>query len=97
MTKVTKEPVDHIADLASLRFSEQEKETLAEHMGDFLTYAELINELNIEDVEPTVHVMNVRNVLRDDEVRPSMKREDVLKNAPASKDGQLKIPSVLDQ
>lgn len=95
MTKVTVDQVERIAELASLTFSEQEKKTLAGDMEEILTYAELINEVATDDVEPTTHVTSVRNVLREDEVRPSTKRVDVLKNSPASKDGQIKIPSVL--
>ncbi|QQK75370.1 Asp-tRNA(Asn)/Glu-tRNA(Gln) amidotransferase subunit GatC [Salicibibacter cibarius] len=96
MAEITKEQVKHVADLARLTFSDDELETFAKQMGDVIKYAERLNELDTEDVVPTTHVMDVRNVLREDEVRPSMKREDVLKNAPASKDGQFEVPSVLD-
>ncbi|AXF57544.1 Asp-tRNA(Asn)/Glu-tRNA(Gln) amidotransferase subunit GatC [Salicibibacter kimchii] len=96
MTEITKEQVKHVADLARLTFSDDELETFAKQMGDIIQYAERLNALNTEDVVPTTHVMDVRNVLREDEVRPSLNREDVLKNAPASKDGQFEVPSVLD-
>ncbi|SDI88859.1 Asp-tRNA(Asn)/Glu-tRNA(Gln) amidotransferase subunit GatC [Natribacillus halophilus] len=96
MTEVSREQVEHVADLARLTFTEEEMKTFAKHMGEIITYAERLNELNTEDVEPTTHVMGVRNVLREDDARPSLDREDVLKNAPASKDGQIEVPSVLD-
>ncbi|MBB6450796.1 aspartyl-tRNA(Asn)/glutamyl-tRNA(Gln) amidotransferase subunit C [Geomicrobium halophilum] len=96
MAKITKEEVEHVADLARLKFSEEEKEMFTEQMGKIITYAERLNDLNTEDVEPTTHVMNVHNVLRADEERPSVSREEALKNAPASKDGQVEVPSVLD-
>ncbi|QDI92653.1 Asp-tRNA(Asn)/Glu-tRNA(Gln) amidotransferase subunit GatC [Salicibibacter halophilus] len=96
MAEITKEQVKHVADLARLTFSDDELETFAKQMDDVIQYAERLNELDTEDVVPTTHVMDVRNVLREDEARPSMNREDVLKNAPASKDGQFEVPSVLD-
>ena len=96
MAEITKEQVKHVADLARLTFSDDELVTFAKQMGEVIQYAERLNELDTEDVVPTTHVMDVRNVLREDEARPSMNREDVLKNAPASKDGQFEVPSVLD-
>lgn len=96
MAEITKEQVKHVADLARLTFSDDELVTFAKQMDDVIQYAERLNELDTEDVVPTTHVMDVRNVLREDEARPSMNREDVLKNAPASKDGQFEVPSVLD-
>lgn len=96
MTEITKEQVKHVADLARLTFSDDELETFAKQMDEVIQYAERLNELETEDVVPTTHVMDVRNVLREDEARPSLDREDVLKNAPASKDGQFEVPSILE-
>ncbi|GAK10379.1 Asp-tRNA(Asn)/Glu-tRNA(Gln) amidotransferase subunit GatC [Geomicrobium sp. JCM 19038] len=96
MSKITKEQVEHVADLARLSFTEAEIEEFTNQMSKVIDYAEVLNELDTENVEPTTHVMDVRNVLREDNVKPSLQREEALKNAPKQKDGQFEVPSVLD-
>ncbi|EZH64703.1 glutamyl-tRNA amidotransferase [Bacillaceae bacterium JMAK1] len=96
MSKITKEQVEHVADLARLSFTETEIEDFTNQMSKVIDYAEVLNELDTENVEPTTHVMDVRNVLREDNVKPSLQREEALKNAPKQKDGQFEVPSVLD-
>lgn len=96
MSKISKEQVQHVADLARLTFNEDEIEDFTKQMSKIIEYAEVLNELDTENVEPTTHVMDVRNVLRADEVKPSLDREDALKNAPKQKDGQFEVPSVLE-
>ncbi|GAJ98387.1 MULTISPECIES: Asp-tRNA(Asn)/Glu-tRNA(Gln) amidotransferase subunit GatC [Geomicrobium] len=96
MSKITKEQVEHVADLARLSFTEAEIEDFTNQMSKVIDYAEVLNELDTENVEPTTHVMDVRNVLREDNVKPSLQREEALKNAPKQKDGQFEVPSVLD-
>nr|WP_239575288.1 Asp-tRNA(Asn)/Glu-tRNA(Gln) amidotransferase subunit GatC [Geomicrobium sediminis] len=96
VSKITKEQVEHVADLARLSFTEAEIEDFTNQMSKVIDYAEVLNELDTENVEPTTHVMDVRNVLREDNVKPSLQREEALKNAPKQKDGQFEVPSVLD-
>jgi len=93
---VTIKDVEHVAKLARLELSEQEKETFTEQMNAILKYAEKLNELNTDDVEPTSHPMPLSNVLREDVSRPSLPIEKVLLNAPDEEDGQIKVPAVLE-
>ncbi|HET7579997.1 MAG TPA: Asp-tRNA(Asn)/Glu-tRNA(Gln) amidotransferase subunit GatC [Bacillales bacterium] len=96
MARITKEDVQHVADLARLSFSEEELETFTQQLDDIIGFAEQLNELNTENVEPTTHVLEMSNVLRDDEAREWLTREEALKNAPEKQDGQVKVPSVLE-
>ncbi|TMZ33904.1 Asp-tRNA(Asn)/Glu-tRNA(Gln) amidotransferase subunit GatC, partial [Klebsiella pneumoniae] len=84
---ISKEQVEHIAQLARLSLAPDEVERFTEQLNDILRFAEKLNELDTEGVEPTSHVMPMTNVLREDEVKPSWPRERVLVNAPEQKDG----------
>ncbi|WP_028550045.1 Asp-tRNA(Asn)/Glu-tRNA(Gln) amidotransferase subunit GatC [Paenibacillus sp. UNC451MF] len=88
--------VEHVAKLARLELGDQEKEQLTEQMNAILKYAEKLNELNTDNVEPTSHPMPLSNVMREDVSRPSLPIEKVLLNAPDEEDGQIKVPAVLE-
>ncbi|WP_099489735.1 Asp-tRNA(Asn)/Glu-tRNA(Gln) amidotransferase subunit GatC, partial [Pseudomonas sp. 2822-15] len=92
----SKDDVKHVANLARLEFTEEEMDKFTQQLDDIIKYAELLNELDTTNVQPTSHVLDVKNVVREDEVRPSLDREDTLKNAPDHEDGQVKVPSVLE-
>ncbi|WP_199624748.1 Asp-tRNA(Asn)/Glu-tRNA(Gln) amidotransferase subunit GatC [Paenibacillus alkalitolerans] len=93
---VTINDVEHVASLARLELSDAEKERFTEHLNAILKYAEKLNELDTETVAPTSHVLPLRNVMREDEARPSWPLEDVLANAPEEEDGQFRVPAVLE-
>lgn len=93
---ITIRDVEHVAKLARLSLSEEEKRTFTEQMNAILKYAGKLNELDTEGVEPTSHAMPLANRLRDDEVRPSWPLEKVVKNAPEEEEGQFKVPAVLE-
>ncbi|CAH0122571.1 MULTISPECIES: Asp-tRNA(Asn)/Glu-tRNA(Gln) amidotransferase subunit GatC [unclassified Paenibacillus] len=88
--------VEHVAKLARLDLSEEEKTKFTEQLNAILKYAEKLNELDTDDVAPTSHVLPIANVMREDEVRPSLPIEKVLLNAPDEEDGQIKVPAVLE-
>ncbi len=88
--------VEHVAKLARLDLSEEEKEMFTAQLSAILKYAEKLNELDTENVEPTTHVLHVSNVMREDEVKESLPIEKVLRNAPDDEDGQFKVPAVLE-
>ncbi|MCT8136673.1 Asp-tRNA(Asn)/Glu-tRNA(Gln) amidotransferase subunit GatC [Anaerobacillus sp. CMMVII] len=96
MARITKDQVKHVAHLARLSVSEEEVELFTEQLDAIIGFAEQLNELDTTGVEPTTHVLDVKNVLRDDVVKESLKREDALKNAPDQLDGQVKVPSILE-
>ncbi|MBM7565310.1 Asp-tRNA(Asn)/Glu-tRNA(Gln) amidotransferase subunit GatC [Paenibacillus sacheonensis] len=93
---ITRTDVEHVANLARLELSEQEKEQFEGQLNAILKYAEKLNELQTDDVEPTTHVLPVYNVMRDDAIRESVSNETALRNAPEDEDGQFKVPAVLE-
>jgi aspartyl-tRNA(Asn)/glutamyl-tRNA(Gln) amidotransferase subunit C len=92
---VTIKDVEHIAALARLEFPEAEKETLTHQMNDILKHIEKLNELDTSNVEPLSHVIELSNVFREDEVRPSLPVEEALKNAPSKVDSFFTVPKVI--
>lgn len=96
MAKITIEEVEHVANLARLVFNEEEKKKLTEQLGRILDYIEQLNELDTEDVEPTSHVIPIKNVVRPDVVRPSLTRDDALANAPSDVDGLFEVPKIVE-
>ena len=93
---ITIKDVEHVANLARLDLSEDEKSKFAEQLNAILKYAEKLNELDTEDVPPTSHVLPIANVMREDEKRPSMPVEKVMANAPDEEDGMFRVPAVLE-
>lgn len=96
MAHISKEDVEHVAHLARLSVSDENVEKLTEELDAIIGFAEQLDELDTTDVEPTSHVLDIHNVLREDTIQPSLDREEALKNAPDQKDGQVKVPSVLE-
>jgi aspartyl-tRNA(Asn)/glutamyl-tRNA(Gln) amidotransferase subunit C len=90
---IDREQVLHVARLARLRVGEDEVERMASELSTILDHIEKISELDLEDVEPTSHVVEVENVLRDDEPRPSWPRERILEGAPDVAEGGFRVPS----
>ena len=88
--------VEKIAGLARLELSEEEKALYKEQLSAILSYAERLNELDTGDVPPTSSAVRLKNVLREDKVRPSLDLEDTLFNAPDVDQDQFKIQSVFD-
>ena len=90
---LSREEVLHVARLARLQLSEEEVERFAGELSKVLDYVEKISELDLEDVEPTSHVVNVENALRADEPRPSLPRDVALESAPDAALGGFRVPS----
>ncbi|MCI1858121.1 MAG: Asp-tRNA(Asn)/Glu-tRNA(Gln) amidotransferase subunit GatC [Sporolactobacillus sp.] len=96
MSRISEAQVKHVADLARLSFSDEEMKKFTDQLGDMITFAEQLNELDTQGVEPTTHVLDMYNVLRDDVVQPSLPRDKALKNAPEKEDGQVKVPQIME-
>lgn len=94
--KITKEQVEHVAKLARLNLTEEEKEHFTNDMEAIISFADQINELDIKDVKPTDHVIPINNVFRDDVIKPSMDREQLLKNAPSQENGCFSVPKIVE-
>lgn len=93
---ITIQDVEHVAALARLTLTEEEKEQFTGQLNAILKYAEQLNKLNTDDVEPTSHAMPLVNVLREDVEKESLPVSKVLLNAPDEEDGQIKVPAVLE-
>ncbi|MDP2363332.1 MAG: Asp-tRNA(Asn)/Glu-tRNA(Gln) amidotransferase subunit GatC [Ignavibacteria bacterium] len=92
---VTKKDVEKIAELARLKFSEEELENFTPQMNEILSYMDKLNELDTENVEPLSHPVEQTNVFREDKLKPSITAEDALKNAPAKDEHHFKVPKVI--
>jgi aspartyl-tRNA(Asn)/glutamyl-tRNA(Gln) amidotransferase subunit C len=90
---IEREQVLHVAKLARLRLSEAEVEKMAGELSGILEHVDRIGELELGDVPPTSHVVELENVLRPDEPRPSWPREAVLEQAPDPAEGAFRVPS----
>ena len=90
---IDRDQVLHVARLARLRLSEQEVERMAGELSGILEHVDRISSLDLEGVPPTSHVVELENVLRADEPRPSWPREVVLEQAPDPVDGTFEVPS----
>ncbi|MFC5468601.1 Asp-tRNA(Asn)/Glu-tRNA(Gln) amidotransferase subunit GatC [Cohnella suwonensis] len=93
---ITIKDVEHVANLARLELSESEKEQFSGQLNAILKYAEKLNGLDMEGIEPTSHVLPLANVMREDAVKLSWPIEKVLLNAPEEENGQFKVPAVLE-
>ncbi|MFQ6003249.1 MAG: Asp-tRNA(Asn)/Glu-tRNA(Gln) amidotransferase subunit GatC [Candidatus Zixiibacteriota bacterium] len=94
---ITKEDVEKVAKLAKLEFSEEEKEKFTHQLAQIVRYVEKLNELDTDDVEPTFHVLDIKNVLREDKVLSGLSPKEALANAPAKKDNYFSVPKVIEQ
>jgi aspartyl-tRNA(Asn)/glutamyl-tRNA(Gln) amidotransferase subunit C len=94
---IDREQVLHVAKLSRLRLSEQELEKMAGELSGILEHVDRIGELDLDDVPPTSHVVDLENVLRPDEPRPSWPREDVRAQAPDPADGAFRVPAPQDE
>ena len=83
----------HVARLARLRFSEEETEEMAGELSAILDHVDLLASVDTEGVEPTTHVVELLNVLRDDVPGAELTVEQALANAPESEDGAFRVPS----
>ena len=90
---IDRDQVLHVARLARLRLSDDEVERMASELSSILDHIEKIEELDLDDVQPTSHVVEVENVLREDEPRPSWPRERILEGAPDVAEGGFGVPS----
>ena len=94
---VTREDILKIAKLAKLELSEEEVEKYARQLDVIVEYVAKLQELDVEGVEPLTHVHDLKNVTRPDDARPSLPREEVLKNAPEEERGYFAVPKVVTE
>jgi len=88
--------IDHVARLARLALTAEEKEKFAAQLGDVLTYIEQLKQVDVSHVEPTAHAYPVFNVWADDVAEPGLPVEAALKNAPAQRNHMIVVPKVVE-
>ena len=93
---ITRGEVQHVARLARLGLSDDEMDRLAAELDHILDAMQALRQLDTSAIPPTAQVIPLRNVMRDDAVRPAWPLDDILRNAPATRVGQFLVPPVLD-
>ena len=88
--------IEHLAQLARLSVSDNEKALFANQIDGILSYMDKLNELDTENVEPTSHVISLSNVVREDLPKDSLEREDALMNAPDKTDRFYRVPKIIE-
>jgi len=94
---LTPEDVDHVAALARLGITPEERARFAEQLSSILEHFQALQALDTGDIPPTAQVLDLRNVLRADTVCPSLPRDQILHNAPQQEDGFFKTQAVLEE
>lgn len=88
--------IEHLAQLARLSVSDNEKTLFANQIDSILSYMDKLNELDTGNVEPTSHVISLSNVVREDLLKDSLEREDALMNAPDKTDKFYRVPKIIE-
>ncbi len=95
-SRIAKEEVLHIAELARLELDEREVETYTLQLGAILDHASAISELDLREVIPMTHPLPLSNVLRDDIIDESLQEADFAKSAPDFEDHRFRVPKILE-
>lgn len=94
---LTDKEVERVAQLARLKLTDAEKEAMRSQLSNILDYIDMLSEVDVRDVPPTAQVTDLFNIMRPDEVRPSLPREDVLSNAPDQQSGMFRVKAIFDE
>jgi aspartyl-tRNA(Asn)/glutamyl-tRNA(Gln) amidotransferase subunit C len=88
--------VKYVARLARIALTPAEEEQFGAQLTHILSYIEKLNQLDVGEIEPTAHAVPLVNVMRPDEVRPSLPNEEALRNAPAKANGLFIVPKIVE-
>ena len=94
--KVTEKDVKYIAQLSRLVVADSEMQKFTEQFNQILNYADILQKLDTEGIEPTPYVLPISNAFREDVALPGVTQEEALKNAPAVHNGGFKVPRVIE-
>jgi len=92
---ISRDEVEHIAWLAHIELTEEEKTLFTEQLNRILDYFRKIDEADTKNVPPTYHVLDLVNVCRSDKAKKSLSKQELLKNAPKEEDGFIKSPRIV--
>lgn len=95
MKKINEELIDQLAHLSRLEFSTEEKQKILNDLNRILDYIDQLNELNTDNVEPLIYLAPNQNILRDDVVNETLKKEDALANAPKKDSDYFRVPKII--
>ena len=95
--RISRDEVAHVARLARLDVTDDELDRFTEQLAAVLEHAADVEALDTAGVEPTAHPLPLQNVLREDVVRPSLDRDEVLAAAPAAEEGRFRVPRILGE
>ncbi|MER3425386.1 MAG: Asp-tRNA(Asn)/Glu-tRNA(Gln) amidotransferase GatCAB subunit C [Nitrospiraceae bacterium] len=95
--EISREEVEHVAKLARLEITEEEKNTFSRQLSGILTYFEQLKKIDTTGVDQTATVLEQPGVLREDQVRPSLPAQQALANAPERGDGYFLVPKILEE
>jgi len=93
---LSREEVQHVALLARVGLSEADIEKFQGQLSQILDYFEVLKQVDTEGVPPTAHVLPLQNVMRPDEVAPSLPQEEILANAPQVEEGHFRVHAILE-
>lgn len=94
--QITPDLIKYLESLARITLSEEEEKKVGNELQDILTYIDMLNELDTDGVEAMSHCFPVTNVMREDEVQPSMTPDEITANAPEAQDGCFVVPKTVD-
>lgn len=94
--KVSEKDVEYVAQLSRLILTDDEKKMFMKDLSSIIEYADKLKELDTDGIQPTAHVLPIRNVFREDVIKPSYDRDLLLKNAPDQENGCFKVPKIVD-
>jgi aspartyl-tRNA(Asn)/glutamyl-tRNA(Gln) amidotransferase subunit C len=94
--KISVSDVEHIAALARMKLTDEEKNTYRLQLSDMLNYIEKLGELDTANIDPTSHVVPLSNVFRDDVLKESLITEEALRNAPQVAESLYKVPRIIE-
>ncbi len=94
--EITKDMVSYVAELSRLKLTDEQAEDVRHGLGEIIGYMDVLNNIDTEGVEPMSHAFAVKNVMREDKVKPSHDRAELLKNAPKSDDEAIIVPKTVE-
>ncbi|MCL6541925.1 MAG: Asp-tRNA(Asn)/Glu-tRNA(Gln) amidotransferase subunit GatC [Roseiflexus sp.] len=94
---LTLQDVEHVARLARLRLSPAELEKMRDQLSNILDHFQMLQQIDVSAVPPTAQVTDLVNVLREEEIRPSLPHEQALANAPEQQDGMFRVRAIFEE
>ena len=88
--------IEHLSLLARLNLSDDEKQLFSRQVDSIIDYINTLNELDTSDVEPTAHILPMKNVFREDTLKVSLPREKAMQNAPEKNDDFYRVPKIIE-